>query len=528
MSRRLDNIEASLNPIEAIAAWIEEVEQFESLEAWVMFVVERGGAPLDTLEERVRKAAENRSKAEGNVPSAQLVRQWLSEECFYRHLVAEMNKEVEDSCDRTEIASLAISGIFGAASQAVSYKKEIGERFRLLVKLLYGVDSSTAAAFATAHARHVTGLDEFSTYLRRSTSCDSRAKNKRSAFYQLNAAVQKLCEEHHLYGLSVDLGATPVALLRNAPLIDGQWVDKTAIELAEFGRLLRARRMKIEPREVSYFATIRASAEDKKIAAMRAEVTARLARFPGRTNQIGGRCYLHLDDYRAWPERKAGGSLPVTRGVITWAWNHLVLRLSAGAGAKIAGVSLGMLGEKDNGMRSGGATHCQLDLPPRVKFLKEYLGLPGALQIAASLISTLLIETRAMAIASECLSRRHLQGRKILFKSIFTQLESLAERARSLADIYNEIAETMYKQIPETVADAAASFEGWRLFRKIDFSEVEKAAQRKASRTVSEVAGRSKAYMLYTFGERDKALKVFEKEVLISWQKTQAQETLLK
>jgi hypothetical protein len=507
--RRVDKIEVSLTPIEAIAAWIEEVDQFESVGAYSKFVVECGGAPWSALEERVRKGAENRSKAKGNPPSPELVRQCLSEACFYRWLVISMDDQVQELCDRARIVFLAILGILGATSQAVSYKKEIGERFWLLVQQLYGVDLSTAAAFVTAQARHVTGLDEFSTYLRMCMSRNSRAKNKKRAFYRLNAAVQKLCEEHRLYGLSVDLGTTPVTVLRNAPLIDGQWVDKTAIELAEFGRLLRARRMKIEPGEVSYFATVRASAEDTKIAAMRAEVAARLARFPGRTNQIGGRCYLHLDDYRAWPERKAGGSLPITRGVITWAWNHLLRKLSTGAGAKIAGVSLEMLGENP----SGGATHRQLDLPLNVKFMKEYLGLPGGLEIAASLISTLLIKTRAMAIASERLSRRHLQGRKILFKTSFTQLESLAEEARSFADIYNEIAETMYKQVPETVADAAVSFEGWRRFRKIDFSKVEKAAQRKASGTVSEVVGTSKAHMLSRFGERDKTLKVYE-EVL--------------
>jgi len=68
----------------------------------------------------------------------------------------------------------------------------------------------------------------------------------------------------------------------------------------------------------------------------------------------------------------------------------------------------------------------------------------------------------------------------------------------------------MHKQIPETVADAAVSFEEWRRFRKIDFSKIEKAAERKASGTVSEVVGTSKAHMFSTYGERDKAFKVHE------------------
>ena len=37
-----------------------------------------------------------------------------------------------------------------------------------------------------------------------------------------------------------------------------------------------------------------------------------------------GRLYIHIDDYRTWSERKAGGDLEVTEGVLTASWNASV------------------------------------------------------------------------------------------------------------------------------------------------------------------------------------------------------------
>jgi len=501
--RRLDKIEDSLTPGEVIASWIEEVNQFDTTDDYMKFVVERGGAPWSALEDRVRKGAENRSKAGGKAPSPESVRQCLSEACFERRLVVEMNTKVESLSYFAGLASYAIRGILGAVSQAVFYKIQVREMLRSSVRRSYGLDSSTAAAFVAAMARHLTGSDDFTTYLKRCVLRDSRAKAKDRAYQDLDAAVRNLCDRYPLNGFSVDLGVTPIAMLRNAPLVDGEWVDQVAIELAEFAKLLRARGMKIEPGEVSYFATAKALAQEQ-IAAVRAEVVARLSRFPGRTKQIGGRRYLHLDDYRAWPERKAGGSLPVRRGVITWAWNNLVVSPPDGAAAEIAGIRvgvLGVLGKDDGRTSSGGQPHNLPALHPLVTILRAHVGLAGALPIAASFISSLLIDRRAIEIAAERLGTRYFQGRQILFKITAKELKELLEKARSFANIYDEVA--------EAVEDVAFGFEGWRHL-KIDFAEIEKAAQQQASDVVSEVVASSKMKMFFDFGETGKAFKVLE------------------
>ena len=242
---------------------------------------------------------------------------------------------------------------------------------------------------------------------------------------------------------------------------------------------------------------------------MRAEVTARLSRFPGRTKQIGGRPYLYLDDYRVWAERKTGGQLPVGRGVITLAWNNLLASFAATGTAEIAGIRVKMLGKDDDDTLDR-ATDKLIAPHPMITSLTTRLGLSGALAIAEQFISRLLIEIRMIEIASDRLAKRYLAGRqKILFKAASKQLEELRKQARSLANTYN--------QVVDAVEDSALGCEGWRGFGKIDSSKSETLAQQEASGVVSEVVALAKMDMFSSFGDSYKAAQVLADLLKTVW-----------
>jgi hypothetical protein len=152
-----------------------------------------------------------------------------------------------------------------------------------------------------------------------------------SASKRLKRAVHDLCRSRFVkLGWRVNLGLSPVEFLANPPLVDGEWIDQVAVELAEFAALLRERGIDLEVADPPPLAPLRprrrreipgepeaeALSADEIVNA-RTEAAARLSTFTGRTREIDARPYIHLDDYRAWGERKADGDLEITEGVVT-------------------------------------------------------------------------------------------------------------------------------------------------------------------------------------------------------------------
>ncbi len=98
-------------------------------------------------------------------------------------------------------------------------------------------------------------------------------------------------------------------LLRDAPLVDGHWLDAHVVELAEWGALLlRQGYVFDDPGDESPFAPERvgrwvegswAAAEQGVLDAARREARKRLARCKGERREIGGRSYLRVEDYAA-------------------------------------------------------------------------------------------------------------------------------------------------------------------------------------------------------------------------------------
>ena len=148
-------------------------------------------------------------------------------------------------------------------------------------------------------------------------------------------------------GKAVYLETVPAPLLRDAPLVDGRWLDVHVVELAEWGALLlRQGYVFDDPGDESPFAQERvgrwvegswAAAERGVLDAARREAQKRLARYKGERREIEGRSYLRVEDYAAWKGRATKDAPEAADGFVAASWNAWVRAQSEAA---VAGVPL--------------------------------------------------------------------------------------------------------------------------------------------------------------------------------------------
>jgi hypothetical protein len=151
-------------------------------------------------------------------------------------------------------------------------------------------------------------------------------------------------------GSAVEIGPLPFEFLATAPLVDGQWIDRHVVELAELAT--RAEERGFEFRATAHHWLLPAwiyrregqrfvEADEAEVAALRDEAEAALVKFEGRTTEIAGRIYLHVDDYRAWPDRKVMDELELLDGVSLSSWNTWIDAHGGEGAAELAGIKLG-------------------------------------------------------------------------------------------------------------------------------------------------------------------------------------------
>ncbi len=140
------------------------------------------------------------------------------------------------------------------------------------------------------------------------------------------------------------LPSSPFPFLRQVPLIDNEWVDLHAIELAEFGCLLLEEGFEIceslDPHPLAPCALLpEKNDEGKDLKALRKKVAEDLSKFPGRVISIEGRPFLNLADYLAWQDARAASELKVEEGFSAASFNSWFERQST-EDVKLAGIYL--------------------------------------------------------------------------------------------------------------------------------------------------------------------------------------------
>ena len=109
-------------------------------------------------------------------------------------------------------------------------------------------------------------------------------------------------------GKVVSLPALPIPFLRNAPLIEGRWIDATVLELAEFGAVLEDRGWTPRPTDdshpLAFQEFVQADAEgesspidDASWLDARQAATDRVRSYRGKRRAFQGRDYVNLAPY---------------------------------------------------------------------------------------------------------------------------------------------------------------------------------------------------------------------------------------
>ncbi|VTT98781.1 Uncharacterized protein OS=Anaerobaculum mobile (strain ATCC BAA-54 / DSM 13181 / NGA) GN=Anamo_1175 PE=4 SV=1 [Gemmataceae bacterium] len=198
-------------------------------------------------------------------------------------------------------------------------------------------------------------------------------------------------------GLSVPLPLPlgPPSLTR-VPLLDGHWIDRHLVELAEWCAELGAagycRMPALDPHPLAWYRfyppgtdwCLATEASPAAGAEIRHQVGAKLNRFRGGTCEIDGRTYLDFDDYAGWDRRVVPGDLTARRtaGIVVASWNAWVEAGSDGGRIDLHGEVV-----------------TKLDHPGGLRAWSDYAGMsPASLESAERVRSATVAELRELAV----------------------------------------------------------------------------------------------------------------------------------
>ena len=101
--KRLDKAEGSLTPAEVVAMWTKELRKFDSLQEWVLWMVEDSRrSPLGRMLPQIKKGIPRGSGRLGRDESRELLRKRSSEVVFLYRLLMGVNERVCRFLDREQ------------------------------------------------------------------------------------------------------------------------------------------------------------------------------------------------------------------------------------------------------------------------------------------------------------------------------------------------------------------------------------------------------------------------------------------
>ena len=265
-------------------------------------------------------------------------------------------------------------------------------------------------------------------------------------------AMQELVDSGQVReGASVFLETVPVPFLQDAPLVEGDWIDRHVVELAELGATLHTRGYQVQeaaddhPLAWPRFINNSGGEVDRDaMRHLRGLTARRLKKFPGRTKKIGGRPYISFADYCSWRGRKVRGDLlaGICPGFMTVSWNKwLDARCSKGLLAGVAVIQLQCyLGEHDYLVCPDGAEG-RLD---RRASLLGIMSKAGSSRTEREEIfwrdmaGHLLTKLYTFRQAAATIGQRYFDGEEVLFPDLIQSLCELIQYTEELVAMFND------------------------------------------------------------------------------------------
>ena len=148
-------------------------------------------------------------------------------------------------------------------------------------------------------------------------------------------------------GATLQLEDVPSSFLQEAPLVDGIWLDRAVLALAEWAAELKKHGYtlteSLDEHPLALFEISPADGTPDNSAALLAEANERLAGYPGRSQDIDGRPFLHVGDYKRWRGRRLKDLPKPDPGVLISSWNAWVEAHGGEGVATLAGIPIGTL-----------------------------------------------------------------------------------------------------------------------------------------------------------------------------------------
>jgi len=571
LNKRLDKIERLLTPKQAVILWLQSTMQYRNVLEYVQFLRNQPAseAPIYKITQKVSQSIMELMKGQPQREVDQAVYRAERDVYFLINLRNHVNRYVATEERIWNLMFVALEGNLRAIMRENHYQFRLSNLSSLYShEIPYPVDSETAGAVSAAIRNHVTTWDQleedntlgewFYQYLLDRgekeipdgafTFEDGKfkpnvtAENEKEVrelfkddieferfkagedytklwatvkdadytthYDQMVSAIHKLVDSGKVQkGTTVYLETVPVPFLQFATLVEGEWLDRHIMVLAEAGATLADKGH--QPKETNdnhplawpnFLDSNNNEIDRKEVHGFCQRAERHLKKFPGKTKEIDGRPYINFADYRSWRGRRVKDDLSscMSEGFITASWNTWA---DAQKGKRdLAGVPVGRLEcyvQEDDYLLCANRTEeqpKQRELLLRITGEKESSKISEEIAFWKEMAGTLLLNLYGFRQTVTTIKQCYFDGEEIMFSnSVQTQAE-LTKYTEELITEYN--------------GRVAKEPEG-----KINVEVLRTVAERTVTGRVSYLVDMAKAEALDALGENRAAVELIERHL---------------
>ena len=568
---RLDKIEKSLTPKQAVILWLQEIRQYRNGWEYVHFLATQpeSAAPIYRITTQIDRNIRETMKGQPPQVVEGAVRRAVRDVYFLINLHHQVNGYAATEERIWNLMFVALEGNLRAIERENHYQHRISNLSSIYSREIpYPLETETADTISAAIRNHVTTwdqLEEDNTLVEWFDQClldrgekeipdgafifedgkfnpnvtPENEKGVRELFKddieferfkagedytklwatvkdadytkhydQMVSAIHELVDSGKVQsGTSVYLETVPIPFLQFATLVEGEWLDRYVVVLAEAGAMLADKGY--QPKETNdhhplawphYLDSANNEIDKKEIRSNFIRADRHLKKFPGRTKESDGRSYINFKDYCTWRGRRVKEDLQscVSHGFMTASWNGWV---DAQKGqSELAGVHVARLEcyvqEHDYLLCSDG-TEEQLkrrELLVSTTSKKESPKLKEEIAFWKEMAGTLLLNLYGFRQATTTIRQRYFDCEEIMFSD---SVKTKADLTKYTEDLIIEFNSRIAKQ-PED---------------KLDLEVLRTSADTTVTARVSYLVDMAKAEALDTLGENRAAVELIERHL---------------
>ncbi len=317
--------------------------------------------PRHRMIQTARNAAYKITKKQPDPTINKFVRQYCRDVVFLWDIHFQMNYRICAEIARADAATPLLFSEFRGIVLDVLRRQDAEQTWvTACFDMPYPLDAETAAAVEAALPHYVESWTDFhdaGTIDRwinqelenngeEEISYDCSVRKSRRVEREIRRLVRSGLIEA---GKRVSLRDSPHYFLRSAPLLEGRWIDITALELAELGVILPdggwSRRDSADLHQLGWEHVVRTDdhgeaspIDDASWFDALQAARDRVLSYRGRRRNFNGRPYVNFSLYQKWRARKLGSRLDasVEAGIVLASWNDWVK--NQGSRARLGGI----------------------------------------------------------------------------------------------------------------------------------------------------------------------------------------------